>query len=163
MAKPFDEMMRGWLDWCIDHTSAGRDEQGLEALEREHEPQQIALVTRADRPTIVCLCGSTKFRDEFEQANYELTMAGAIVLSVGFYWNSPRHGEGVGLPDDPAERAETKRRLDELHLRKIDLADLVVVVNPGGYVGESTAREVAYARSHGKRVLGMFEPVREVL
>lgn len=111
----------------------------------------------AGRPTIVCLCGSTRFYDEFMQANYELTMAGCIVLSVGFFWNNPQaHGEGVGLPDDPVTQAAVKEALDELHLRKIDLADMVVVINKGGYVGESTTREIRYAREHGKRVVKMF-------
>lgn len=42
--------------------------------------------------------------------------------------------------------------LDMLHLRKIDLADRVLVINPGGYIGESTSREIAYARANGKPV-----------
>lgn len=50
------------------------------------------------------------------------------------------------------------RSLGELHLRRIDLADEVRVVNPGGYVGEATRREVAYAESLGKRVTYLHEP-----
>lgn len=51
------------------------------------------------RPRVVCLCGSTRFYDEFQRANYERTMAGEIVLSVGFYPHAKAehgHGEGVG-------------------------------------------------------------------
>lgn len=94
------------------------------------------------RPTIVCLCGSTKFRDAYTQATRDKTLAGEIVLSVGLFG----HLEGLDTASD------TKVMLDELHLRKIDLADYVYVVDVDGYVGESTRREVAYAREHGKRV-----------
>lgn len=114
-----------------------------------------------DRPMVVTLCGSTRFHDEFQRINYELTIAGCIVISVGFYWNAPgQHGEGVGLPDDPATRQAMKEALDELHKRKIDLADMVMVVNPGGYIGESTRSEIQYALGHGKKVAYAFEPDR---
>ncbi len=88
------------------------------------------------------LCGSTRFYDEFQKANYELTMRGKIVLSVGLYPHSSAdhgHREGVGL--DSAE----KFALDELHKRKIDLADRVLVLNVGGYIGTSTRSEIEYA------------------
>lgn len=91
-----------------------------------------------DRPEIVCVCGSTRFADEMRAANRELTFAGVIVVAPG---------EADGPVTD-----ERKAALDALHLRKIDLADRVLVVNPGGYVGESTSREIAYARATGKPV-----------
>ena len=75
--------------------------------------------TREDRPQIICICGSTRFRDEMADANRQF--------------------------------------LDELHLRKIDLADAVFVVDPGGYIGESTTREIAYARSTGKPVVRLSQ------
>lgn len=87
------------------------------------------------RPTIVCLCGSTRFKDVFVAVNASETMAEKIVLSVGWF----SHADGVTLT------ANEKARLDELHLRKIDLADEVLILNVGGYVGESTQREIAYA------------------
>ena len=100
-------------------------------------------------PLIVCLCGSTRFYEAFQQANYRETMRGHIVLTVGFYPHSEEqaHGQEVGCTD------KQKQALDELHLRKIDLADEVFVLNVGGYVGESTAREIAYATEQGKPVL----------
>lgn len=98
-----------------------------------------------DRPTIVCLCGSTRFFEAFQAANFRETMAGKIVLSVGFFGGSI-HGETVGIT------LEDKARLDELHLRKIDLADEVLILNVGGYIGESTGREWVYAKEHGKPV-----------
>lgn len=94
-----------------------------------------------DRPEIVCICGSVRFADEMRAANRELTFAGAIVVAPGEV--------------DAANAVvteEQKAALDALHLHKIDLADRVLVVNPGGYVGESTSREIAYARGIGKPV-----------
>jgi hypothetical protein len=101
----------------------------------------------------VVLCGSTRFYDTYQDANYRETMAGRIVLSVGFY---PRaavlaHGAGVGCTP------EQKIALDALHFRKIEMADEVLILNVGGYVGESTAREIAHARSLGKRIRWLEE------
>lgn len=93
-------------------------------------------------PTIVCLCGSTRFKDAFIRANFDETMTGKIVLSVGLYSHADKE---VYSPSE-----EEKRKLDELHLRKIDLADEVLFLNVGGYIGESTKRELEYARKHGK-------------
>lgn len=99
--------------------------------------------TLRDGPPIAVLCGSTRFKDEFEEANRELTLQGYIVLAPGVYGHSdPRH-----LDDDD------KAALDRLHLRKIDLADVVMVVNPGGYIGHSTTTEIAYSNAHGKPIL----------
>jgi len=99
-------------------------------------------VTVADRPEIVCICGSTRFADEMREVNRVLTFAGIIVLAPGVFG----HATGEPITD------EQKAALDALHLRKIDLADRVLVVNPGGYIGESTAREIAYAQAAGKPV-----------
>lgn len=102
-----------------------------------------------ERPEIVCLCGSTRFYDVFQAANYDLTMLGKIVLSVGFYPHSKAiHGHGEGVGHDSAE----KDALDELHKRKIDLADRVYVLNVGGYIGSSTRGEIEYAEARGKPV-----------
>ncbi|NEB76386.1 hypothetical protein G3I40_14295 [Streptomyces sp. SID14478] len=91
-----------------------------------------------DRPEVVCICGSTRFVDEMRAANRELTLAGVIVLAPG--------------EADESITNEQKTALGALHLRKIDLADRVLVVNPGGYIGESTSREIAYARAAGKPI-----------
>lgn len=99
----------------------------------------------APSPDIIVLCGSTRFYTWFQRANYELTMQGHIVLSVGFYPHASDeagHGEGVGH-DSPE-----KIMLDELHKRKIDLADRVLVLNVGGYIGDSTRSEIEYAIDH---------------
>lgn len=91
-----------------------------------------------DRPEVVCICGSSRFVDEMRAANRNLSFAGVIVVAPG---------EADGLITD-----EQKTALDALHLRKIDLADRVLVVNPGRYIGESTSREIAYAHANGKPI-----------
>lgn len=99
-----------------------------------------------ERPEIVCICGSTRFTEQMHAANRDLTLAGAIVVAPGVFLSAEDREAGGSITD------EQKTALDALHLRKIDLADRVLVVNPGGYVGESTSREVAYARATGKPV-----------
>ncbi len=94
-------------------------------------------------PTIVCLCGSTRFSEAFREANLRETLAGKIVLSIGCDFKSD---QALGLTE------EDKARLDELHLRKIDLASEVLILNVDNYIGESTAREIQYARAHGKLI-----------
>lgn len=99
-------------------------------------------------PTVVCLCGSTRFMDAFQKANLEETLAGRIVLSIGC---NTKSDEMLGITD------AQKDALDELHLRKIDLADEVLILNVGGYIGASTHRELAYAIFKNKKVR-FFEP-----
>lgn len=92
-------------------------------------------------PPVVVICGSTRFHAEIAAAVRALTLAGNIVLD-------PVAFEPAGISLDDGQLA----RLVELHDAKIRLADWVFVVDPGGYRGESTSREVAYARSLGKPV-----------
>ena len=98
------------------------------------------------RPRIVCLCGSTRFYLAFQEANLLETLAGNIVLSVGFYSHSALQVHGRELECDE----ERHSRLNELHRRKIDLADEVLILNVGGYVGEGLQDEIEYAESQGK-------------
>lgn len=91
------------------------------------------------RPPIFCLCGSTKFREEFIEINKLLTNAGVIVLTVGSFG----HADGV------THTVEKKAQLDVLHLRKIMISDKIVVINKDQYIGESTAREIEFAVSCG--------------
>jgi hypothetical protein len=95
------------------------------------------------KPLIVCLCGSGRFRDAFAEAECHETLAGKIVLTIGC--NTKDIARTVDL-------AHHKPMLDELHLRKIDLADEVLILNVGGYIGESTGRELAYAQLQGKAI-----------
>lgn len=94
------------------------------------------------KPRVVCLCGSTRFGEAFRSAMRSETLAGRIVLTVGLLG----HEEGIDM-DGPV-----KEMLDDLHLRKIDLADEVLVLNVGNYVGKSTGNEVAYAERIGKPI-----------
>jgi len=101
------------------------------------------------RPTIVCLCGSTRFSEAFQKANLLETLAGNIVLTIGCDLRS----DTVTFHDlSDEQRAEIKAQLDELHLSKIDLADEVLILNVNGYIGESTRRELSYANQQGKRI-----------
>lgn len=102
------------------------------------------------RPQIVVLCGSTRHGlHSFREANLRETLAGRIVLSIGCDTKSDDDLFG-GLAADDQQRV--KSELDELHLRKIDLADEVYVLNVAGYIGESTQREIAYAQQVGKPI-----------
>lgn len=102
------------------------------------------------RPEIVCLCGSTRFSDAFREANLRHTLLGRIVLSIGCDLRSDADlATAMELGEDPAL---AKARMDELHKRKIDLADWVYVLNVDGYIGESTRSEIEYAQRLGKPV-----------
>lgn len=101
------------------------------------------------KPKVVCLCGSTRFMNDFMEVNKQESMKGHIVLSVVYRTT----------PGDMEVSPEQKELLDELHLRKIDLADEIIVVGDG-YVGWSTEREINYAVSLGKPVT--YQKDREV-
>ena len=92
---------------------------------------------------IVTLCGSTRFKEQFFEVQKKLTLEGYIVISVGLFGHSG---------DDEVWTEGTKEMLDKMHLSKIDLADEIFVINVNGYVGESTKREIEYAKSTGKVV-----------
>lgn len=95
-------------------------------------------------PLIVCLCGSTRFIDEFRRQNLRLTLEGIIVLSIGC---DTKTDAELGIV--AGDLAPKKAMLDELHKRKIDLADRVFVLNVGGYIGDSTRSEIDYAQKIG--------------
>ena len=92
---------------------------------------------------IVTLCGSTRFKEQFIETQKRLTLEGCIVISVGLFGHSG---------DDEVWKPGTKEMLDDMHLRKIDLADEIFVINVGGYIGDSTRSEIEYAKAHGKTI-----------
>ena len=102
---------------------------------------------------IITLCGSTKFKEEFLTVQKELTLEGHIVISVGCFGHSD---------NDPRIEA-SKEMLDAMHLKKIDMADAIYVVNVGGYIGKSTRREIEYASSRRKVILFHEEPDQAAL
>jgi hypothetical protein len=111
-------------------------------MEDEQAPRSAERQAR-----IITLCGSTKFEADFAEVNQRLTMQGCVVISLGMF----------SLPvlpdyDWAVDSAELKGRLAGVHLQKIRMADEVYIVDPGGYVGDSTRREIAYAESLGKPV-----------
>ena len=92
---------------------------------------------------IITLCGSTRFKDEFIAEQKRLTLEGNIVISVGLFGHSG---------DEEVWSEHTKIMLDDMHKRKIDLADEIFVINVGGYIGNSTRSEIEYAIKTGKVV-----------
>ncbi|MDO4489283.1 MAG: hypothetical protein Q4B67_09390 [Eubacteriales bacterium] len=92
---------------------------------------------------VVTLCGSTRFKDEFLKAQKELTLQGMIVISVGLFGHSGDNEVWENMNEDT--RTKTKLMLDDMHKSKIDMADEIFVVNPNGYIGESTWSEICYA------------------
>jgi hypothetical protein len=106
------------------------------------------------RPKIITLCGSSRFIDHMAVLAWELEKGGAIVLSLHLL---PASYPGLHS-DHQAEAEGVAEAMDALHLRKIDLADEVFVVNVGGYVGESTRKEIAYADRLNKPILWLEPP-----
>ena len=105
---------------------------------------------------VITLCGSTRFKDEFIEAQKRLTLEGNIVISVGLFGHS---GDDEVWEDmDEGALTETKRMLDDMHKRKIDMADEIYVINVDGYIGESTRSEIEYAEKNGKEVTYLFDP-----
>lgn len=100
---------------------------------------------------VITLCGSTRFKEQFLEAQKCLTLEGNIVISVGLFGHSG--DEEVWTPG-------TKEMLDNMHKRKIDMADAIFIINVGGYIGSSTRSEIEYAKANGKEVL-YLEPIIE--
>ena len=99
---------------------------------------------------VITLCGSTKFKEQFIKAQKELTLQGNIVISVGLFGHSG--DQEVWENMDEGTLTKTKEMLDDMHKRKIDMADEIFVVNVNGYIGESTKSEIKYALETGKVV-----------
>lgn len=99
---------------------------------------------------VVTLCGSTRFKDQFMEAQKRLTLAGYIVISVGLFGHAGDQEVWDGM--DEGTLSKTKEMLDDMHKRKIDMADEIYVINVGGYIGDSTRSEIQYAEEHGKTV-----------
>lgn len=98
---------------------------------------------------VITLCGSTRFKEQFLEAQKRLTLAGNIVISVGLFGHSG---------DDEVWAEGTKEMLDDMHKRKIDMADSIFVINVGGYIGESTQSEIDYAQHTGKDIIFLEHP-----
>lgn len=179
-------------EWWSHSGWANYGKQGMATMHRGFATHEEALASykrlagiekapEGRRPTVVCLCGSTKFWREFQRASLRETMAGRIVLSIGCATGTDDEHFG-NMPAEEYERI--KKELDELHKRKIDLADEVLILNDflpwcsehdqfrvkctnheecktirelRPYTGESTRSELQYAIDHGKRVRWLYE------
>ena len=149
-----EEEIREWVKKELPYSNGGVDEWNLtidieSAFIQRFQSQLLSRVEdkKGDRPKVICLCGSTKFKDAFIKSNFEFTMQGYIVLSVGWF----SHSDGSIYTPTQKEKIE----LDELHKRKIDLADEVFIINKDGYIGESTNSELHYAMKKGKKITFM--------
>tara|TARA_R110002051_G_C8749539_1_gene500056 strand:- start:3196 stop:3588 length:393 start_codon:yes stop_codon:yes gene_type:complete len=112
------------------------------AKTRESVSKAVPLHRFESRPKVITLCGSTRFWDEFQRLNAELTLQGNLVFSVAV--TSTQAGGEL----DPSQKAI----LDSVHFHKIRMSDEILVINPGGYIGESTAREIRYATEIGRKI-----------
>lgn len=99
---------------------------------------------------VITLCGSTRFKEQFMEAQKRLTLEGNIVISVGLFGHAGDQEVWDGM--DEGTLSKTKEMLDDMHKRKIDMADEIYVINVGGYIGDSTRSEIRYAEEHGKTV-----------
>lgn len=90
---------------------------------------------------VITLCGSTRFKEQFLEAQKRLTLEGNIVISVGLFGHSG---------DDEVWTEGTKEMLDDMYKCKIDMADSIYVINVGGYIGQRTRSEIEYAKKNGK-------------
>ena len=108
-----------------------------------------------EKPKVICLCGSTRFTEQMLIKQWELTKQGHIVLSWCALPESYYSGEEKAHIGD---QEGVKEIVDAVHMRKIDLADEVFILNVGGYVGESTSSEMAYAKEQGKIIRWLEEP-----
>ena len=95
---------------------------------------------------VITLCGSTRFKEDFERVNREFTLKGFVVISVGCFGHS---GDTI--------TEEAKVMLDEIHKQKIDMADAIYVINRDNYIGESTRSEIEYAKQHDKAIMYMLQ------
>ena len=103
---------------------------------------------------VITLCGSTRFKKEFIEVQKKLTLKGHIVISVGLFGHSGDDEVWDGMDEDTLTK--TKEMLDDMHKRKIDMADEIYVINKGGYIGESTRSEIEYAKAHCK-IINYYE------
>jgi len=132
-------------------------QQMMEAKANINDQRLHSGQRKPDRPKVVTLCGSTKFKEEFLEAQRYWGMEhGCVVLTITAF----THSDGGGVPEDVLGE-DLKSRLDALHLRKIDMSDFIYVVSRGGYIGNSTFKEITYALSQGKEVRWLEEMTKE--
>lgn len=120
------------------------DEKYVRPAIGEKEVPMATMESGHEKMKVVTLCGSTRFKEQFLETQKRLTLEGDIVISVGLFGHSG---------DEEVWEPGTKEMLDKMHLQKIDMADEIFVLNVGGYIGESTRREIAHAEKTGKKIV----------
>lgn len=103
-----------------------------------------------EKPKVIVLCGSSRFVDIMAVCAWlierdEKGISMGLHLLPGWYCRER-------IPDHLAEHEGVAADMDALHLRKIDLADEIFVVNFNDYIGSSTTNEVNYAKERGKNI-----------
>lgn len=99
---------------------------------------------------IITLCGSARFEEAFKEWNKILTLQNHCVFSLGVYPSYEGECKDWYTP-------EQKLILDAVHMAKIVASDAIFVLDLPAedtktYIGESTRREIEFARAVNKRV-----------
>lgn len=97
---------------------------------------------------IITLCGSARFEEDFHVWNEVLTLSGHTVFGLSVY---PSLKKG----NKDWYTAQEKEELDKAHLRKIDASDAIFVINKMAYIGDSTLKEIAYAKTYKKNLYAL--------
>lgn len=126
--------------------------RALPELQKQYNVEDIIISIQHEQTPVkvICLCGSSKFRYLMHRVALDETLAGNVILQPEFF----NQKEAKQLVDS------SRFLLVDLHFRKIEMADEILVVNPQGYIGENTAAEITHAEAHGKTVRYLVEPVR---
>lgn len=153
------ERLRWGVEPWMRVDNGKEDRERIQNIYNRVSETHAAVVRAIDRPIprVVTLCGSTRFWKEFQKASLSETMEGRIVLSIGAASGSDDdHFQGL----EKEEYDRIKSDLDQLHKRKIDISDEILVLNVGGYIGESTRSEIDYAKSLGLPIRYLEDPLR---
>lgn len=92
---------------------------------------------------VVTLCGSTKFKKDFELVRQAMTLEGAVILAPELY----KHWDNIELTEEEIDR------INLVHYQKIEMADIVFIINKGGYIGEQTRKEIEWATELNKKIV----------
>lgn len=99
-------------------------------------------------PEVITLCGSTRFEELFTLLNEKLTLDRFVVFTLGLFGQEKGQDKGKRIITE-----RMKQDLDYVHKRKIFLSDAILIINPDGYIGESTRSEIQFAEALQKRII----------
>jgi len=141
----------GIIDWQGRQYYDGDTQLSWGDIDEEAQGRLVTFIKESNeiKPKIICLCGSTRFSEAYQEANLRETLAGNIVLTIGCDMKSDND---LFKDKTVSELTEIKNNLDTLHFHKIDMADEILVLNVDGYIGESTENEIDYARQKRKSI-----------